>query len=146
MNIHLEHVIQYIIIILLCIMLTAIIVLWHKIIHHKKREKSFNQQIEDNKEMIVYMVLYLKIMDLNINILKVRERIEETYGLFLDNLAQELPQLTESDKRLYMMLHINMSSKEIAALTKKNIRSVETARYRLKKKISQTTGDKRQQP
>ena len=144
MNTHSEHVIHYIIVFLLCIMLTAIIVLWHKIIHHKKREKSYNRQIEDNKSMIVYMVLYLKIMNLDINIQDINERMDNIYKLFLDNLTREFPQLTESEKRLYTMLHVNMSSKEIAALTKKTIRSVETSRYRLKKKISQTTEDMRQ--
>ena len=144
MNTHSEHVIHYIIVFLLCIMLTAIIVLWHKIIHHKKREKSYNRQIEDNKSMIVYMVLYLKIMNLDINIQDINERMDNIYKLFLDNLTREFPQLTESEKRLYTMLHVNMSSKEIATLTKKTIRSVETSRYRLKKKISQTTEDMRQ--
>ena len=85
-------------------------------------------------------------MNLDINILKVREHIDETYVLFLDKLTREYPQLTESEIRLYMMLHVNMSSKEIATLTKKTIRSVETARYRLKKKISLTTEDMRPLP
>lgn len=146
MNTHFEHTALCITIILSCIMLTTIIVLWHKTNHHKKREKSYKQQIEDNKEMIVDMALYLKIMNLDINILKIRERIDETYVHFLDKLTSEFPQLTESERRLYMMLHVNMSSKEIATLTKKSIRSVETARYRLKKKISLTTEDMRRLP
>lgn len=83
-------------------------------------------------------------MNLDINIQDINERMDNIYKLFLDNLTREFPQLTESEKRLYTMLHVNMSSKEIATLTKKTIRSVETSRYRLKKKISQTTEDMRQ--
>lgn len=146
MNTHFEHALLCIIIISLCIMLITIIVLWHKSFHYKNREISYKQQIEDNKEMIINMALYLKIMNLDINILKVREHIDETYVLFLDKLTREYPQLTESERRLYMMLRVNMSSKEIATLTKKTIRSVETARYRLKKKISLTTEDMRPLP
>ncbi len=146
MNTHFELAALCITVILSCIMLTTIIILWHKINLHKNLEKSYKQQIEDNNEMIINMALYLKIMNLNINILKAREHIDETYVLFLDKLTREYPQLTESERRLYMMLHVNMSSKEIATLTKKTIRGVETARYRLKKKISLTTKDMRPLP
>lgn len=64
------------------------------------------------------------------------ERIDEIYKDFLSRLEQQYPELTKTEKRLCIMLLINMSSKEIAAITNTTIRSVETSRYRLRKKLN----------
>lgn len=139
MNKNSEYAILCIIIFLSFIMLTIIVILCYKIIRFKEQEKLYNRLLKDDKEMLLDMVLYLKILNIDTNIQRSCKRIDEIYKEYLDNLTKEFPQLTESEKRLYMMLYINMSSKEIASITKKTIRSVETSRYRLKKKISQTT-------
>ena len=63
-------------------------------------------------------------------------QINEIYKDFIDRLDQKYPTLTKSEKRLCTMLYINMSSKEIAIISNTTIRSVETSRYRLRKKFN----------
>ena len=63
-------------------------------------------------------------------------QINEIYKDFIDRLDQKYPTLTKSEKRLCTMLYINMSSKEIAVISNTTIRSVETSRYRLRKKFN----------
>ena len=66
------------------------------------------------------------------------KQINEIYKDFIDRLDQKYPTLTKSEKRLCTMLYINMSSKEIAIISNTTIRSVETSRYRLRKKFNLT--------
>lgn len=66
------------------------------------------------------------------------KQINEIYKDFIDRLEQKYPTLTKSEKRLCTMLYINMSSKEIAVISNTTIRSVETSRYRLRKKFDLT--------
>lgn len=63
-------------------------------------------------------------------------QINNIYKDFLDRLSRKYPDMTKSEKRLCVMLYINMSSKEIAAISNITLRSVETMRYRLRKKFN----------
>lgn len=63
-------------------------------------------------------------------------QINDIYKDFIDRLEQKYPTITKSEKRLCAMLYINMSSKEIAVISNTTIRSVETSRYRLRKKFN----------
>ena len=63
------------------------------------------------------------------------KQINAIYKDFLDRLEAKHPGLTKAEKKLCTMLYINMSSKEIAAITNTTIRTVETSRYRLRRKF-----------
>lgn len=54
---------------------------------------------------------------------------------FLRNIKRQFPQLTQNDIRLCAFLYLGLSTKEIAALTYREVRSVETSRLRLRKKL-----------
>ncbi len=66
------------------------------------------------------------------------KQINEIYKDFIERLEEKYPDLTKSEKRLCTMLYIDMSSKEIAVISNTTIRSVETSRYRLRKKFDLT--------
>ena len=66
----------------------------------------------------------------------INKQINDIYKDFLDRLEQKYPSITKSEKRLCAMLYIDMSSKEIAIITNTTLRSVETSRYRLRKKFN----------
>lgn len=66
------------------------------------------------------------------------KQINAIYKDFLDRLDTKYPGLTKADKKLCTMLYINMSSKEIAAMTNTTVRTVETSRYRLRRKFNLT--------
>ena len=66
------------------------------------------------------------------------KQINAIYKDFLDRLDTKYPGLTKADKKLCTMLYINMSSKDIAAMTNTTVRTVETSRYRLRRKFNLT--------
>jgi hypothetical protein len=54
---------------------------------------------------------------------------------FYKVLNEKFPELTPNEKKLCALLKLNLSSKDIAAITLQNPQSVDVARYRLRKKI-----------
>lgn len=54
---------------------------------------------------------------------------------FYLTLSERFPDLTARDLRLCAFLHLGLTTKEIAALTYREVRSVESARNRLRKKL-----------
>lgn len=62
-------------------------------------------------------------------------RFKEVHGEFYDKLLSKYPTLTPNDLKLCAFLRLNMSSKDIAALTGQRVSSLETARYRLRQKL-----------
>ncbi len=69
-----------------------------------------------------------------------RTYFEQVHPDFFNRLCELHPNLTQNDLRLCAFLYLGMSTKEIAALTYKEIRSVETARMRLRKKLDIEAG------
>lgn len=66
---------------------------------------------------------------------KFEENFDLVYDNYLERLSKEFPQLSVNDKRLCAYLKMNLSSKDIAPLLNISVRSVETTRYRLRKKM-----------
>jgi DNA-binding CsgD family transcriptional regulator len=60
---------------------------------------------------------------------------DQVHGQFLQRLREKYSQLTPKDHRLCAYLRMNLTSKEIAPLMNISVRSVEVARYRLRKKL-----------
>lgn len=67
------------------------------------------------------------------------EKFEENFNLVYDNymkkLCEKYPQLKINDRKLCAYLRMGLSSKEIASLMNTSVRSIETARYRLRRKL-----------
>ena len=64
------------------------------------------------------------------------KQIDKVYKDFLNRLEEKYPELTKAEKKLCTLLYVNMSSKEIATITNTTIRTIETSRYRLRKKFN----------
>ena len=58
----------------------------------------------------------------------------------LTKLVRRYPKLSRTDIKLCSYLKLNLSSKEIAALMNISERSVESSRYRLRKKLGMASG------
>lgn len=73
------------------------------------------------------------------------EKFEENFNLvyddFMKKLTSRFPNLKMNDRKLCAYLHMGMSSKEMASLLNMSVRSIETARYRLRKKLELESGD-----
>jgi tetratricopeptide (TPR) repeat protein len=65
-------------------------------------------------------------------------RFNQVHSDFYLNLRKQYPGLSPADEKLCAFLRLNMSSKEIAAITQQSIKSVEVARARLRKKLNLT--------
>jgi PAS domain S-box-containing protein len=68
-------------------------------------------------------------------------RFEQVYEVFYKRLMEQFPDLTPGERKLCALLRLNVSSKDIAAITFQNPQSVDMARYRLRKKLNLTGED-----
>jgi tetratricopeptide (TPR) repeat protein len=65
-------------------------------------------------------------------------RFKQVHSDFYDKLRKLYPGLSPADEKLCAFLRLNMTSKDIAAITKQSVKSVEVARARLRKKLNLT--------
>jgi DNA-binding CsgD family transcriptional regulator len=73
------------------------------------------------------------------------EKFEENFNLVYDDFMTKLlirfPDLKTNERKLCAYLRMGLSSKEMASLLNASVRSMETARYRLRKKLGLEGGD-----
>ncbi len=66
---------------------------------------------------------------------------EQVHPLFYPNLDKMHPTLTAKDRRMCAFISLGMSTKEIASITFREVRSVESSRNRLRKKLNLSPED-----
>lgn len=72
---------------------------------------------------------------------KFEENFNVVYDDFMKKLTTQYTNLKTSDRKLCAYLRMGLSSKEMAALLNMSVRSIETARYRLRKKLNLESGE-----
>jgi len=80
------------------------------------------KQIESVSDNIEFLNIYQKNFDL-------------IHKHFFRNLRERYPSLTSTDLKFCALLRLNMSTKDMACFTNLTVRGVETARYRLRRKL-----------
>ncbi|HTM99698.1 MAG TPA: hypothetical protein VL088_13175, partial [Pedobacter sp.] len=65
-------------------------------------------------------------------------RFQQIHEDFYDILNERFPNLSPSERKLCAFLKLNMTTKEISAITHQNVKSIEIARTRLRKKLNLT--------
>jgi len=68
-------------------------------------------------------------------------RFTQVHKEFYDNLNQRFPELTPNERKLCAFLRLNMTTKDIAAITHQSIHSINVARTRLRKKLNLANSD-----
>lgn len=68
-------------------------------------------------------------------------RFQQVHNNFYERLREKHSDLSPSELRICAFLRLNMSSKEIAAITYQNVKSIEVARARIRKKFNLTNTD-----
>lgn len=63
-------------------------------------------------------------------------RFMDVHSDFYDNLNKKFPDLTPNEKKISAFLRLNMSTKDICAITYQSVRSIDMARFRLRKKMA----------
>ncbi len=90
---------------------------------------------EDNKRILTELVNEIQ-HNLDDELWKEFEvRFQEVHQGFYDNINMAFPDLTVNERRLAAFLRLNMTTKEIAAITQQNHSAIEVARSRLRKKL-----------
>ncbi len=64
------------------------------------------------------------------------ERFRDVHHDFYTKLSNQFPGLTDNDRKLCAFLRLNMSTKEISAITHQSPNTIEVARTRLRKKLN----------
>ena len=111
---------------------TMSIIRKNKLLTKIKKELNENKHLDNS--------IAIKLIDSNLNDTKDWSFFEQAFNnvdkYFLEKLKTSHPDLTPNDLRFCAYLRLNLTSKEIASLLNISIKSVETKRYRLRKKLS----------
>ncbi|MCF8367784.1 MAG: tetratricopeptide repeat protein [Bacteroidales bacterium] len=91
--------------------------------------------IENSKEVQNIIISLQKNVDQNIWEV-FEKRFQDVHNNFYSKLIKAYPGLTKNDKKLCALIRLNLSTKEISALTHQNLNSIEVARTRLRKKLN----------
>ena len=102
----------------------------------QKLEKHSN---EEGKKLILKLIRELKMHSQDNAWKEFETRFESVHSNFYKNLNEKYPELTPNERKLCAFLRLNMTTKDISALTYQSIRSIETARTRLRKKLDIST-------
>jgi hypothetical protein len=90
---------------------------------------------EENKKAILKLANDLKQTTSKEVVKEFNLRFKEVHEVFYKNLKEKFPDLSSNELRLCAFLRLDMTTKEISQLTHQSINAIETARYRLRKKL-----------
>jgi DNA-binding CsgD family transcriptional regulator len=104
-----------------------------------QRLLSFKSKLpEENKEALQKIIFDLQSITEKEVWDEFELRFQSVHEDFYRNLKQKFTDLTPSEIKLAAFLRLNMTTKDIASITGQNINTLETARYRLRKKLGIT--------
>jgi tetratricopeptide (TPR) repeat protein/DNA-binding CsgD family transcriptional regulator len=92
-------------------------------------------EAKDDKIQLKNIVHQLQKMEQDKSWEEFEVRFIQTHQGFYNNLQARFPDLTPNERKLCAFLRLNMSTKDIAAITHQSINSINVARTRLRKKI-----------
>lgn len=90
----------------------------------------------ENKKVIADLISELKSNTDTVSWEEFEVRFQEVHIDFYSNIRQKFPDLSTNEIRLCAFFRLNMTSKEIAAITYQSLNSIKVARYRLRKKLT----------
>lgn len=90
---------------------------------------------KDNKELIQSIINEIRLNSTSKVWEEFEIRFKEVHVDFYDELHKVHPDLTLNEVKICAFLRLNMSTKEISAITHQSIKSINMARFRLRKKL-----------
>lgn len=96
---------------------------------------------ETGEKMISKIISSLKVDEATLNWKEFENHFEKVHPSFFSNLRQRFPDLTSSESELCAFIKLNMTNKEILAVTHKNDNTLKKSRQRLKKALDLTSDD-----
>jgi tetratricopeptide (TPR) repeat protein len=99
--------------------------------------KSLSPHVDDSgTQNLVSIIRNIKHLDSDPAWNEFEMRFQNVHTRFYDNLTREFPTLTSNEMRLCALIKLGMNTKDISTVTFQNIRAIETARLRLRKKLN----------
>jgi len=103
-------------------------------ISDKLKKSKYNFKPE-NRKVIDEIIRELELSTREVSWEEFEVRFQEVHNNFYKNLNEQFPDLTPNELKLCAFLRLNMSTKEISAITYQSQKSISMARYRLRKKL-----------
>lgn len=101
----------------------------------EKLKKARLDAKPENKKVIAELIAELKSNTELVSWEEFELRFQEVHTDFYDQLRKKFPDLSTNEVRLCAFFRLNMTTKEIAAITYQSLNSIKVARYRLRKKL-----------
>lgn len=102
------------------------------------REKNKDEAID---KLIGGLIHKLSVNNSEANWEEFRIYFEEVHSNFFKGILAYCPNLTQNEIRICALLRLNFSTKDISSITHQSPRSVDVARYRLRKKLNLSQED-----
>jgi tetratricopeptide (TPR) repeat protein len=96
---------------------------------------------KDDHNQLKNIIYHLQKMENDKNWEEFEVRFIQTHQDFYDKLQARFPDLTPNERKLCAFLRLNMSTKDIAAITHQSVNSINVARTRLRKKLGIDSSD-----
>lgn len=90
----------------------------------------------DNQHLIQQIINELKLNSSSKIWEEFELRFKEVHSDFYESLNEAFPDLTPNEIKICAFLRLNMSSKEISSITHQSVKSINMARFRLRKKMN----------
>lgn len=101
----------------------------------EKLKKARLDAKPENKRAIAELIEELKSNTDTVSWEEFEVRFQQVHTDFYTKLSKKYPDLSPNEIRLCAFFKLNMTSKEIAAITYQSLNSIKVARYRLRKKL-----------
>lgn len=98
----------------------------------QKARPTFSRE---NQQLIQEIISDLRSNQHNIGWEEFELHFTKVHSQFYETLQQKFPRLTPNEKKLCAFLRLNMSTKDISAITNQSVNSITVARTRLRKKL-----------
>ena len=98
-----------------------------------KAKPTFRQE---NQQVIMEIVRDLQASHDEHNWKEFEAHFTRVHSSFYSTLQERFPELTPNERKLCAFLRLNMSTKDISAITQQTVNSITVARSRLRKKLS----------
>jgi tetratricopeptide (TPR) repeat protein len=112
------------------------------ITHTAEKLAGMKKQFKEENKRVIQNVIRDLLQNTSKDVWKEFEvRFQEVHSEFYNNLNEKYPDLTPNEKKICAFLRLNMSTKDISAITYQSVRSIDMARFRLRKKIGLETDE-----
>lgn len=98
--------------------------------------RDMNPRDRENRNQLLALKRKITDYEKNNELTEFHYYYEQIHPNFYKNINKAHPSLTTKDKRLCAFIALNLSTREIANITYREVRSVESARNRLRKKMN----------